>query len=73
MKRNINKILLLTSIVTLGITTLTSIPLIINYINGTDAQFTLVTDLHVWLGAIFIISTLSRIILNRKILTNMLK
>jgi hypothetical protein len=73
MKRSINKILLLTSIITLGITTLTSIPLIINYINGTDAQFTLIVDFHVWFGAIFIISTLSRIILNRKIVMNMIK
>ena len=73
MRRKINKILLFTSIVTLGVTILTSIPLFIHYLEGSDVQFTLFADLHVWFGLIFTISTLSRIMLNRKIVINMLK
>ena len=73
MRRKINKILLFTSIITLGATILTSIPLFINYLKGSDVQFNLFVDLHVWFGLVFTISTLSRIILNRKIVINMLK
>jgi len=73
MRRKINKILLFTSIITLGVTILTSIPLFINYLKGYDVQFNLFVDLHVWFGLAFTISTLSRIILNRKIVINMLK
>jgi len=73
MRRKINKILLIISIITLVVVALTSIPLFINYLKGTDAQFVLFVDLHVWLGIVFVISTLSRIILNRKIVVNMLK
>ena len=73
MRRKINRILLFTSIITLGVTILTSIPLFINYLKGSDVQFPLFVDLHVWLGLVFTISTLSRMILNRKTVINMLK
>ena len=70
--KNIHKPLLWATIISFGVTILTTIPLLINYLKGTEPKFELITHLHVWFGTIFIIVVLIRIIMNRKKLKAML-
>ncbi len=60
-------------ILTFIVTTLTSIPLLFNYVNRTAPKFQLIVDLHVWFGMAFIIFVSIRIIKNRKFVKSMLK
>lgn len=68
----LHKPLLWATILSLGATVLTTIPLLVNYLKGTESRFELITHLHVWFGTIFIIVVLIRIIMNRKKLRAML-
>lgn len=70
--KNTHKILLWTTILSFGATVITTIPLLVNYIKGTEPKFELITHLHVWFGVIFIGIVSMRIIINREKLKAML-
>jgi len=70
--KNLHKPLLWATIISFGATIITTIPLLVNYLKGTEPKFELITHLHVWFGTIFIIVVLLRIIMNRKKLKAML-
>jgi len=69
---NLHKPLLWITILSFAATVLTTIPLLVNYLKGTEPKFELITHLHVWFGTILIIVVLIRIIMNRKKLKAML-
>jgi len=69
---NLHKPLLWITILSFVATILTTIPLLINYLKGTEPKFELITHLHVWFGTAFIIVVLIRIFMNRKKLKAML-
>ena len=67
------KILLWTTILSFIMVVLTTIPLLVNYLKGTDPKFPIFVHLHVWFGAIFLIVVIIRMIMNKKILKAMLR
>ncbi len=64
-RTKIERIFRAVSISTFVVTVLTSIPLFVNYIKGTSPQIDLIVDLHVWFGAVFILSAAVRMIKKR--------
>lgn len=52
-------------IVAFAVTALTSVPLFVSYLMGSTPGNRLVVDLHVWLGAVFIIIGSIRMIKNK--------
>jgi hypothetical protein len=66
--KKMRKILLWTTILSFGMIVLTTIPLLINYLKGTEPKFPIFVHLHVWFGVIFLIAVIIRMIMNRKIL-----
>jgi len=70
---NIKKLLLLITLISFIGTTITTIPLLINYLRGVDPGSPLITQLHIIFGTIMILIVLIRIIMNRKTIKAMLK
>ena len=67
------KILLIITLISFIGTTMTTIPLLINYLRGINPASPLITQLHVIFGTIMIIIVLARIIINHKTIKAMLK
>jgi hypothetical protein len=67
------KILLIITLLSFIGVTITTIPLLINYLQGIDPAFPLITQLHVIFGTIMILVVLMRIIMNQKTIKAMLK
>lgn len=53
--------------ISLIVVSMTSVPLCINYYTGKEPNYSIVTDLHVIFGLIFIISAFSSMILTKKL------
>ena len=71
--RKMRKILLWTTILSFIVVVLTTIPLLVNYLKGTEPKFPIFVHLHVWFGAILLIVVMIRMIMNRKTLRAMLR
>jgi cytochrome b561 len=71
--KTMHKILLWTTLITFGGTVLTSIPLFVNYLKGIEPKFPIFVDLHVWVGAIFMIVVITRLFINQEKIKAMLK
>ena len=69
----IKKILLIVTLISFIGTTITTIPLLINYLRGVEPVSPLITQLHVIFGTLMILVVLIRIIMNRKTIKAMLK
>jgi len=70
--KKMRKILLWTTILSFIMVVLTTIPLLVNYLKGTEPKFPIFVHLHVWFGAILLMVVIIRIIMNRKTLKAML-
>lgn len=61
-KKTITSIRMITFIVTL----ITTIPLFINYIVGSEPTHQLIVHLHVWFGLVFFIAAITSMIIKKK-------
>ncbi|MCC7574505.1 hypothetical protein KO361_02845 [Candidatus Woesearchaeota archaeon] len=66
MNKKLEKKLKLATIISLGITIITTIPLFVSYVKDVPVKYPLFTHLHVWFGLAFLVFALLRIILNKK-------
>ena len=67
------KILLWTTILSFIMVVLTTIPLFVNYLKGTEPKFPIFVHLHVWFGAVLVVVVIIRMVMNRKTLKAMLR
>ena len=67
MKKN-KKIIGIVCVALFAITALTSVPLFLNYLIGSEPANRLIIDLHVWIGALYILIASIRMIKNRAFL-----
>lgn len=70
---NIKKLLLLITLLSFIGTTVTTIPLLINYLRGVGPGSPLITQLHIIFGTIMILIILIKIVMNHKTIKAMLK
>jgi hypothetical protein len=70
---NTKKILLILTLISFIGTTITTIPLLINYLRGIEPASPLITQLHIIFGTVMIVVVLIRIVINRKTIKAMLK
>ena len=66
------KILLWAIIPSFIVVVLTTIPLFVNYLKGTEPKFPIFVHLHIWFGVIFVVVVIIRMIMNRKTLKAMM-
>lgn len=61
----VKKLMVVACVACFVITTLTSVPLFVNYLLGNEVSNTLIIDLHSWFGAFFILIAGTRMIKNK--------
>jgi len=67
------KILLWTTVLSFIMIVLTTIPLFVSYLKGTEPKFSIFVHLHVWFGVMLVVVVIIRMIMNRKTLKAMLR
>lgn len=60
------KIIKKARMISLALTLLTTIPLFINYLRGTEVSNSTIIDLHVWFGLSFFILAIASMIMNHR-------
>lgn len=60
------KIIKKARMISLALTLLTTIPLFINYLKGTEVSNSTIIDLHVWFGLSFFILAITSMIMNHR-------
>ena len=67
------KILLWTTVLSFIMIVLTTIPLFVSYLKGTEPKLSIFVHLHVWFGVMLVVVVIIRMIMNRKTLKAMLR
>lgn len=60
------KVVSLIKMISFVVTILTSIPLFVSYLTSQAPRFQIITDLHVWFGAIFIVFAVTNMVMNKR-------